>query len=190
MKPIIYKFGVIPIGKEKDEKFFYPQIWYREHTSGPDRLVIAPREGHIDLMLKLASCCQGPYGILYVLVVPRSENQSAGRYQSPNPVDYLELEKFFMKYKKVLETDGRHHVWIASASKEGTLVYDQHNVIFAYGTLDKFEVILKEEGFSLGQVKFPTPHAHHYHSENDIEINELLNHWGWIKSPLSGNDLY
>lgn len=189
MKSTIYKFGT-PKGNESDEEFFYPQIYSREQTSGPDRLVIAPKGGQIDLMLKLARCWRGPYGILFVLVVPRGDEQSAGRYQSPDPIDYPELERFFMKYQKALETDGRHHIWIASASGEGTLVYDQHNVIFAYGSLDPFERILTQEGFLAGQVRFPVPHAHHYHSENDIEISKLLNHWGWIKSPLSDSDEY
>ena len=184
-----YKFGVLK-GKGKDEIFQYPQIWIREKIASGDRLVIAPRGNHVDLMLKLAQSWSGPYFILYVLVVPRGEGQEAGRYQSPNSVNYSELEQFFLKYKQVFETDGRHHVWIASASNEGTLVYDQHNVIYAYGMLDKYESILTEQGFTSRQVKFPAPHTHHYHAENDIKINELLNHWEWVKSPLAENDEY
>jgi hypothetical protein len=130
-----------------------------------------------------------PFGILYVLLTPRKENQP-GRYQSPRPCSRDEMESFLLEFREFFESDGRHHVWVMSLPESSTLVYDQHNVIFAYGPLQEFTEVLKASGFQEGTVSFPSPHAHNYNAENDDTEERLLNHWAWIQTPLQpGDDL-
>ena len=65
--------------------YCYPNAWAVEKTSGPDRLVIAPSSGHVELMTKLAGVLPEPFGILYVLLVSRRDNDP-GRYPMSIPL--------------------------------------------------------------------------------------------------------
>lgn len=116
-----YKFGTL----QGDDwiPFAYPNVWAQEATTGPDRLVIAPASGQIELMRKLAEVLPEPFGILYVLLVPRSEREP-GRYQSPEPSSRAELDAFLTQFQGFFEKDARHHVWIMSLFASATLVYD------------------------------------------------------------------
>ena len=165
----------------------YDNIWEIEQTTGPQRLVIAPSADQIDLLIKLARVLPEPFGVLYVLLVPRKGNQP-GRYQCPRPCSRSEMESFLLEFKDYFESDGRHHVWVMSLPESSTLVYDQHNIIFAYGPLQEFTEILNESGFREGPVSIPSPHAHNYNAENDDTEERLLNHWAWIQSPLQPGD--
>ena len=66
-------------------------------------------------------------------------------------------------FEQISAADGDH----------GLLVYDQHNVIFAYGPLDDFKLILESRGFHEAEFWFPAPHAHSYLPENDDEEERL-----------------
>src|SRR5688572_8250442 len=79
-----FKFGhLAPNGA--DSVYHYPDVYDWERTTGPSRLVIAPSVRHVDLLIALTTCWRGPFGLLYVLNVPRGD-ASAGRYQSPAPL--------------------------------------------------------------------------------------------------------
>jgi hypothetical protein len=176
------KFGAVHDGVEVPH--VYPDIWARESTSsGGQRLVIAPSRDHLGLMLRLARAWLGDFHVLYVLLVARSDAQP-GRYQSPTPLSYDELEDFLRRYAAFLATDGRHHLWIGSTEEDGTLVYDQHNVIYAYGALDEYIDLLSDEGFHEAPVDFPMPHCHFYNAANDAVERELFAHWAWVRHPL------
>jgi hypothetical protein len=123
-----------------------------------------------------------------VLVVPRSGG-GAGRYQSPNPVTRDELRAFVERFGPFLEGDGRHHFWVASSDGEGTLVYDRHNVIYAYGDLTAYARALERLDCREGTVQIPVPHTHHYRAEHDIDQDALLRYWAWRHSPLQDQDL-
>jgi hypothetical protein len=71
---------------------------------------------------------------------------------------------------------------------ESTLVYDQHNVIYAYGPLNRFEEVLRKQGFKTGAVRFPSPHAHNYNPENDEEETRVLEYCEWLPTPLMKDD--
>ena len=182
----MYKFGVIKDGEEVS--FSYPNIWAVERTAGPDRLVIAPDGGHLDLMFELAACWSPGYGVLYVLLFPRVGNES-GRYQCPEPLFSVELKGFIATYRTFLETDGRHHLWIGSLNNEGTLVYDHHNVVYAYGPIEAYRRVLEARGLKqVPEVRFPSPHVHRYHVENDEWEASIMTRWAWRKTPLQEND--
>jgi hypothetical protein len=146
-----YKFGHLDEAGV-DIPYQYGDSWAQQKTSGPNRLIIAPSSRHIDLLSQLAAAMNEPYGLLYVLQVPRNDIHPAGRYQSPEPISRTELGKFLKKFGGFLENDGRHHFWIGSINKSATLVYDRHNVFYAYGPIESFEGILVQNNLQKGSL--------------------------------------
>src|SRR5262245_65754946 len=112
----MYKFG--SVGHEGPRPYLYPDVWAIQHTTGPDRLIIAPTSGHIDLMVECAGCWSPGYGILYVLLLSRLGNRP-GRYQSPGPITRDDLHGFDGMYRGTLQSDGRPHCWLGPARNEG-----------------------------------------------------------------------
>ncbi len=106
-------------------EFTYPNVWSRDVYPGWQRLTIGAREREIGLILELCRGMRGPFGVLYVLLVSRLGKPS-GRYESASPVSYDELELFLYTFQEFLEQDGRHHVWVISASGEGQFIFDHH----------------------------------------------------------------
>lgn len=184
----MYKFGTIIDDKEKE--FKYEDIWSIEEAESFKRLVIAPKNNHIDLMLEIAKKLKEPFGILYVLTVPRVNTELDGRYQCPRPLTYKELQNFCSEYKEYLQLDGRHMLWIVAIEKNELMVYDKHNVIYYYGDLEKTIKLLENKGFKNQEVEFPHPHIHRYNKENDMLEEKILNHWEWRRTPLQDGDDY
>ncbi len=182
----MYKFGWLPDG-QNEELYEYANIWAREKTSGPDRLVIAPRAHYTQLLQTLTECIEEPFQLLYVLVVSRGSEP--GRYQGEYSFTRVQLQEFLTSHSSFFEQDARHDLWIRSESRDGLLVYDRHNVIYAYGPLDRFIPALTSNGLvESEEVRFPSPHTHHYHAEFDIEEKRLLQSEQWIVSPLQTGD--
>jgi hypothetical protein len=183
----LYKFGWLPDG-QNPERYEYANIWAREKTSGMDRLVIAPSTYYVHLLKKLLACIEAPYLLLYVLVVPRGEGE-AGRYESEFSFTLEQVERFLDDHAASLENDARHNLWIRSASDNGLLVYDRHNVIYAYGPLEQFITALASKGLTESEeIRFPSPHAHQYHPEFDLDQQRILQQEMWIMSPLRSGD--
>jgi hypothetical protein len=180
-----YKFGWIP---DDERRYEYQDVYAIEKTSRLERLVVAPSANQVSLMLELIRVMPEPYGILYVLVVSRSEAE-AGRYRAADFKPRNETEGFLSRFKDFFENDGRHHIWIASPPSPDTLVYDRHNVIYAYGRLPEFERIVSNRGLSrVEDVKFQSLHTHNYNAAFDTDEQELLQYWPWVRSPLRDND--
>lgn len=182
-----YKFGHLNASGD-EAPFRYSNCWAVEKTTGPSRLVIAPAARYVELMIRLTAAMKGPFGLLYVLLVPRAGGES-GRYQSPAPVSSAELETFLWQFQDLFERDARHHLWIGSSDNSSLLVYDNHDVIYAYGPLAEFESILRSNGLTQCEtVSFPVPHMHKYNEELDQQAKELMKHWEWIRFPLQESD--
>ena len=179
------KFG----GPDLDSaiEFVHPNIWEREEHANWSRLIVGTREREIALILELCRNMHGPFGILYVLVGSRL-GHTPGRYQSPQPSSYDELELFLHTFQEFLEHDGRHHLWVVSHSDEGQFIFDNHNMVYAYGNLDRYENCLKLTGFKPGRVRIPCPHTHNYHPEFDTTEDELFAYWNWSWFPLEPGD--
>ena len=171
-----------------DQPYIYPNIWEIEQTAGPQRLVIAPAAQHIDLLIELVRLLPEPFGMLYVLVVPRGHSGEPGRYQSAQPCDRDELEAFLRHFQTYFESDARQHLWLFSLPSRAQLIYDNHNVIYAYGPLDEFKRVIVAKGLTEGKVEFPAPHAHHYHAEFDEAERQVMQYWEWIHFPLQEGD--
>jgi hypothetical protein len=180
-----YKFGWIP---NEERRYEYPDVFAVEKTSGPERLVIAPSANHVSILIDLLHVMSEPFGILYVLVVPRGGSE-AGRYQTANPVSREQAEEFLKRFREYFENDGRHDIWVASTSGSGQLVYDRHNVVYAYGPLREFEnVVSGRDLVKVESVGFPSPHTHNYHAAFDQDEQDVLHHWHWKQSTLHEGD--
>jgi hypothetical protein len=181
----LYKLGWLPDGAN-ELPYEYPDVWAIENTTGPDRLVIATKSHYVRLLLELARFMDAPYGVLYVLTVPRGGGE-AGRYQHPSRLSFDELELFLYTHQELLEQDARNSIWIQSAS--GLLVYDLHNVIYAYGPLESFKATLNASSLhEIQDVRFPSPHTHRYHFQHDETQANILREVDWIVSPLRPGD--
>lgn len=121
------------------------------------------------------------------IVVPRVEEVSPGRYEAPSELSRQALLGFLAEFSEFLEGDGRHHIWVANPDY-GTLVYDRHNVLYAYGPLDDYSAVLTARGLRTGVVEIPSPHWHGYHQENDAALRRLLARWPWKFKSLAPQD--
>jgi len=173
---------------DEAQAYIYPDVWSIEETSAGPRLVIAPASSQVHLVRRLLDSMPGPWWLLYVLVAPRGGGH-AGRYQSPQPGTREEIEEFLSEFQSFLETDGRHHLWIASSATPDLLVYDRHNLIYAYGSLDDRKPILAQNGLEeAASIYPPDPHTHYYHEIFDGEERKILAFLPWIFTPLRPQD--
>lgn len=182
-----YKFGN---GAAEDEPCVYENVWETESDTGVQRLTIAPDGNHIKLLQNLLDALPEPMWLLYVLVVPRGE-EDAGRYQSPIPLSRNNVKEFLSNFGDLLEKDGRQNLWIRSAFEEAMVVYDRHNLLYAYGRMPELISILRRDGLKevqSGSIAVPSPHSHHYHASFDGEEMRLLNSFEWHWTPLQEQD--
>jgi hypothetical protein len=128
-----------------------------------------------------------PFGLLYVLVVSRCDRTPV-RYQSLYPTSRDETSRFLKTYCDFLEGDGRHQIWVMSLPGESTLVYDNHDVIYAYGPLEELQHALEVSGLARGPVELLAPHQHRYNPEFDDAERRILGHWPWLECPLQPGD--
>jgi hypothetical protein len=181
----LYKFGFYD---PEERPYEYPNVWAMEQTTGPNRLVIAPKRDQVGVLLRLMECMTDPLWVLYVLRINRATG-NAGRYESTEPQSRRAVEEFLAEFKTFLECDGRHQLWLGSDSNSDLLVYEQHNRIYAYGRLDEFRSILTDMALEeVPSISLPCPHAHLYHASLDDEETQLLKHWGWHQTPLQPSD--
>lgn len=166
----------------------YGDVYFRQPCGDSERLVIGPTDKHIQLLDSLAKrFATENYYILYVLLVSHS-GRVPGRYQSPIISNHDDLQLFIWTFQTFLEQDGRHHIWVASPDCSDLLIYDQHDVIFAYGNLDSFESVLKQNAFTESEFWFPLNHAHGYDPANANIEDELIGYFDWQYFDLQPGD--
>lgn len=161
-------------------------VFERESTAGVERLRIGVPQSGPNPLLLLASCLEPPFSVLYLLHTPRVV-LAPGRYESP-ALTREALLAFLSTYLSFFSTDGRHDVWVHSFTPEATLVWDRHDILFAYGPLEQFQDILVREGFSPGVPAIPSQHSHHYHEAFDAQEAAVLGAFPWRHSPLRPQD--
>ena len=92
------------------------------------------------------------------------------------------------EFCEFLTDDGRHDLWVLSPKSDATLVWDRHDLIYAYGPLNQFRGVLGE-ALQEATVKGPPyPHAHMYHAEYDDAERKILRYFQWSRSPLLTDD--
>ena len=179
------------IYNEKYEDVFYDygKIYELEVNEYYSRIKIGASTHQVGMLIDLLYHLKPPYYLLYVLVVSRLNNE-LGRYQSPILKTKEEVIDFLLDFKDYFETDGRSHLWIGTLENNGTLILDQHNVIFGNGPLEAFQKTLELQNYSPFEFDFPAPHIHNFHDENDTFENQILDYWDWEIFPLEESDEY
>jgi len=174
---------------EQDGKWLphdFGKVYALEHTSTQPRLRIAASFDGTALLRELTLALAAPFLLLYVLVVPRGQSEP-GRYQS-GQLSRAELDALFERFGQFWDSDGRHNVWVRS-SNDGMLVYDRHNLIYAYGPLDRFESVLRARGYTITTpLSLDFPHQHSYHQELDHLERELTTQFADNRSELREGD--
>jgi hypothetical protein len=176
-----FKFGSLTEGVEK--RHFYGNIFAHEVFPKWSRVTIAPDDNQIRLMLEISKRWSGPYGILYVLKLPRLGHKAA-RYQSSAPCTWDELELFAYTFQEYFEGDGRHHLWFIDVPTNRQVIYDNHNLIYSYGDDEDVISRLRAKGFAEKEIRIPSPHMHYYNPEYDKTEDEIMNYFEWIEFPL------
>ena len=177
-----YKFGTL-LG-ENHVEHRYDNVFAHEVHPEWSRVTIAPRDNQIALMLEIAEHWEGSYGILYLLKLSRRGHHNAARYQVPQLCSWEELESFARKFHAYFEGDGRHHLWFVCGSTGAQLVYDNHNLIYAYGNDNSTIELLESKGFMAGDPAIPSPHSHCYNEEFDASEDEVMEYFDWLEFPL------
>jgi hypothetical protein len=164
----------------------FGKIYAREQTSSGPRLRIATSSSGTALLRELTLTLTEPFLLLYVLIVPRGRSES-GRYQS-DELSRAEVDALFAHFGDFWDSDGRHNVWVRS-SDDGMLVYDRHNLIYAYGPLPRFESALRKLGYTTtASVTLNFVHQHSYHQEFDDLERQLTTRFGNRRSELREGD--
>ena len=139
-----------------------------------------------EVPLRLARCLEQPMFLLYVLHTSRGEAE-LGRYQSPE-LSFEEVEDFVREFRPFLMADARFDLWIYSPGQQATLVWDRHNLLYAYGPLERYASELGSLGFEPGEPSVPAPHVHYYHADLDPLARQLISRFHWTHSPLRAED--
>jgi hypothetical protein len=165
----------------------YPPV-FRMPAAGAksQKIVAAVPASDPQIFLRLASCLKEPLFLLYVLHTCRGEAE-LGRYQSPK-LSFQDVAGFINEFKQFLSADSRFDLWVYSPEQEATVVWDRHNLIHAYGPLDRYASELNALGFTPGDPAMPGPHTHHYRPELDALAKQLIARFSWAYSPLRPED--
>jgi hypothetical protein len=84
-----------------------------------------------------------------------------GRYELLGELDDDSLDVWLDWFKKALDNDGRHTLWVKCAG-DGLIVYDRHEVLFVYCDLAELRSELDVIGYTEGQVRTDFEHQHSY----------------------------
>lgn len=167
---------------------FRKEFCLERMSSGGYRLYFTTDNGFVSLVLSLSEAMVEPFYFLYVLIVSRRAEHDEARYQSPE-LSREKLRSFLSYNTNFFEQDGRHNLWIHSPTNNATIVYDRHQIGYAYGPMEIFKSILeKNELKEVPDIKRYIPHAHCYHAEFDDEETSVIKTFEWRKSPLREQD--
>lgn len=173
---------------DAQQPFDYGNVFSREIVRGVERLTIALDDGHDRCLRALTNQVMGPFRLLYVLHTTRT-GAELGRYESPE-LTAEAVRAFLERFGRFLSEDARQDFWIRSHGDDATIVFDRHNLIYAYGPLDAFESVLRGLGVKAGApASIPDPHVHHYHAERDDDERAVLQAFDWHVKPLRESDV-
>ena len=166
----------------------YGKVYSTELTKdGTKRLRIGVSYDGSEILRTLSRTLTEPFFLLYVVVVARGGSEQ-GRYQSEE-LSHKELDALFDRYSEFWDGDGRHSVWLRSEADDTTLVYDRHNLIYAYGPIQRFELVLETLGYKeTPKVSLSFEHQHHYYPEFDALAEELTAKLAERRSDLQPGD--
>jgi hypothetical protein len=181
-----YKLGMLQ--DDQWVEYSHPPVFERQDMAGGhgERLHVGVPGGDPEIIRSLLQCLEAPFFLLYILHTPRGEGEP-GRYQSPE-LAQEQVEAFLSRYANFLQSDGRFDLWAHSATSGGTIVWDRHNIVYAYGPLDCYETQLRRLDFVTGSPTIAVPHQHHYRAEFDADARAILEEWSWCRTSLQPQD--
>jgi hypothetical protein len=163
-----------------------PIFTRRKYSDGTTSIVATAPNGDALVFRRLVGCVQPPYILLYLLYAPRGEAE-AGRYLSES-LDGEATNRVLDRFAAFLGGDGRHDFWLRSPSDNAMVVWDRHNLVHAYGPIDRYSEALTGLRFTEGEPQIPSPHAHEYREEFDADSRALLGAVRWHHTPLRPGD--
>lgn len=178
------KFGTID-----SKPIHYGNHWMVRKAGPMLQLWITTDYNPITLIKKLLTLGEGPYGLLYILNVARATSQP-GRYQGPL-LDQPSLFQWLDRFADYLSGDGRHHLWfydLSQSTRHPRIVYNNHEIIIAYGAIERIETYLRQQQFSESEIHIPAPHAHSYNVQFDDDEEAILKSLEWTLFPLQPDD--
>jgi hypothetical protein len=167
--------------------FQQENLMLKESISGVSRLLISTSESAIELLKELIELHSGPFRVAYLLLSPPVDHEEMlepARYEVTE-IGSGDLMKILTDFQNFLETDARHHLWIHPQGSGGTLIYDEHNWIYAYGQLPAIEQLLTEKGFQNGTPTIPYPHLHNESARFNDDMHNFLRVLEWKIVPAS-----
>lgn len=140
----------------------------------------------IETLTELVRNLKPPYGLVWVLLVPRGGTES-GRYAKQPDLTHDEVCEFLRSHRDFFECDARHAIWVGDEA--GTfIVYDQHNWLHCYGPIAQHGRTLRELGFTDGTPELSVPHSHLFHAEFDEAERGVASAFEWHLSELRPGD--
>lgn len=181
----MYRLGHTLDGREVEH--VHPAVFQMPSPEARSRRLVASVPGSDpEVALHLARCLEEPLVLLYVLHTTRGEAKP-GRYQSPD-LSFQELADFISEFRAFLSADARFDLWIYSPGQRATIVWDRHNLLYAYGPLERYAAEPTSLGFGPGEPAVPAPHIHNYHSSLDPLARQLIDRFHWQYSELRPED--
>ena len=174
-------------GTDSSKPFEYGNQYDLEEGEGWARVVIGPNRDHIKVLDTLSDRWSTPdYFVLYVSLMSHT-GKKTGRYQSPM-FNKEDLDLFLYTHREFLEGYGGQHLWVGHPNSGELLVYDHHNLIYAYGNIDSYVQTLEELGFRPGRISIPAPHTHSFDSHYTQLEDDLFGYFDWTWFPLQDGD--
>src|ERR1700685_4247013 len=124
---------------------FRKEFCSEKMNTGDNRLCFTSDSSYVKLLLSLSDAISEPFFFLYVLIVSRRAEHEEARYQSPE-LSRGKLRSFLSYNANFFEQDARHNLWIYSPSDKATLIYDRHEIGYAYGPIELFKSALIKNG--------------------------------------------
>lgn len=163
----------------------YDNAFCAQDATDASRLAVASTEPW-KLVTQWSALLEPPFGVLLVLHSPR-RSEAEGRYESP-PLDRSELSAFLNRFCEAFQHDGRADLWLRSHATGDMIIFDKHNLLYAYGSIDLKRSELLGCGYAECAIELPFPHTHYFHPSLDDDFDAMLEWFPWQRTPLLPGD--
>lgn len=153
---------------------------------GPERIVAVPEGSPARLVGELAAALAEPYVAVYVLL-ESGTLRPEGRWQSSRPLSREDLRALLDRFAPFLDEDGRHGLWVISATEPGAVALDRRGVVSVHGSAAaSAPAVLAGRGVPEADV-LPPP-ARPRQADQDLEEARLLAAIEWTWHALEPGD--
>jgi hypothetical protein len=177
---------LLKLGRFEDNEwvpYHHGNRFFRQGSTSEPCLVIGPSKGFVELLIELTQPTEGPWCVLYVLLI-RACDRPVGRYQSSLFQSKQDLAHFLRSFQDFFEQDARHNVWVGSLKDKYTIVYERHQMIYCYGNEVPLRPVLDRHSFAEQEFSVSEAHCHPYHETFDSDLERLFLDDDWRHFPL------